>query len=212
MFALDHETETHFARTADARVLLPEYRLAPEHPFPAAVEDASMCWRWLVSEGYAPEHMAIAGDSAGGGLALATLLSLKSCGDALPACGVALSPWTDLERTGPTVKPGTVDDPLLTPAGLRLSNRQYAANDLSHPLVSPINGELEGLPPLLLQVGSRELLLSDGTRFAERAKAAGVDVTIEIKEGLIHVWQMFPGIPESRQTMARIGKFTGQHC
>ena len=200
------------ARAADARVLLPEYRLAPEHPFPAAVEDASMCWRWLVSEGYAPELMAIAGDSAGGGLALATLLSLKSCGDALPACGVALSPWTDLERTGPTVKPGTVDDPLLTPEGLRLSSRQYAANDLSHPLVSPINGKLEGLPPLLLQVGTRELLLSDSTRFAERAKAAGVDVTIEIEEGLIHVWQMFPGIPESKQAMARIGKYIQHHC
>ncbi|MEZ4608189.1 MAG: alpha/beta hydrolase [Deinococcales bacterium] len=185
------------ARAAQARVLLPDYRLAPENPFPAAVEDATTCWRWLLSKGYAPEHMAIAGDSAGGGLALATLLALKVAGDPQPACAIGLSPWTDLEGKGSTAQPGKVDDPMITLEGLRANGRQYAAADLRNPLASPLHGDLEGLPPLLLQVGTREILLSDSIRFAEKAQAAGVDVTLEIEEGLIHVWQMFPNIPNN---------------
>jgi monoterpene epsilon-lactone hydrolase len=200
------------ARAAVARVLLPEYRLAPEHPFPAAIEDATACWRWLVSEGYAPDHMAIAGDSAGGGLALATLLALKAAGDPLPACAVGLSPWTDLEGEGPTAEPGAVDDPMLTAEGLRSSGRQYAAADLRNPLAAPLHGELEDLPPLLLQVGTREVLLSDSTRFAEKARAAGVEVTLEIEDGLIHVWHMFPDVPEAQSAIERIGAFIGRNC
>lgn len=200
------------ARSARARVLLPDYRLAPEHPFPAAVEDATTCWRWLISEGHAPNHMAIAGDSAGGGLAMATLLALKASGDALPACAVGLSPWTDLEGKGPTVEPGAVDDPMLTPEGLRSSGRQYAAAELRNPLAAPLYGDLKDLPPLLLQVGTREILLSDSTRFAERAQAAGVEVTLEIEDGLIHVWHMFPGVPEAQSAIERIGAFIEQNC
>ncbi len=200
------------ARAARACVLLPDYRLAPEHPFPAAVEDATTCWQWLVSEGYAPDHMAIAGDSAGGGLALATLLGLKAIGDSLPACAVGLSPWTDLEANGPTAEPGAVDDPMLTPEGLRSSGRQYAAADLRNPLAAPLHGDLKGLPPLLLQVGTREILLSDSTRFAERAQAADVEVTLEIEDGLIHVWHMFPDVPEAQNAIERIGAFIKRNC
>ncbi|MCA8905258.1 MAG: alpha/beta hydrolase [Hyphomonas sp.] len=200
------------ARAAKARVLLPEYRLAPEHPFPAAVDDATACWRWLVSQGFAPQRMAIAGDSAGGGLTLATLLALKANVAPMPACAVALSPWTDLEGSGPTAEPGAVDDPMLTPDGLRVTGQQYAAGALRHPLAAPLHGALAGLPPLLLQVGTREVLLSDSTRFAEKARAAGVDVTLEIEEGLIHVWQMFPDVPEAQSAVQRIGAFIRANC
>ena len=200
------------ARAAKASVLLPEYRLAPEHPFPAAVDDATTCWRWLISQGFAPQRMAIAGDSAGGGLTLATLLALKADGAPIPACAVALSPWTDLEGSGPTAEPGAVDDPMLTPDGLRVTGQQYAAGALRHPLAAPLHGDLAGLPPLLLQVGTREVLLSDSTRFAEKARAAGVDVTLEIEEGLIHVWQMFPDVPEAQSAVQRIGAFIRANC
>lgn len=200
------------ARTSNARVLVPNYRLAPENPFPAALEDAVMCWNWLVSEGYSPAQMAIAGDSAGGGLALATLLALKGTGDPLPACAVALSPWTDLEGTGPTAEPGAVDDPMLSTDGLRSSGKDYAAVDLKNPLAAPLLGNLEGLPPLLIQVGTREILLSDSTRFADKARKAGVDTTLEVGEGLVHVWQMFPGVPEAETAIDRIGAFITNRC
>ncbi len=200
------------ARASNARVLLPNYRLAPENPFPAALEDAHECWNWLVSEGYSPERMAIAGDSAGGGLALATLLALKDASDQLPACAVGLSPWTDLEGTGPTAEPGAVDDPMLSTDGLRSSGRDYAAADLKNPLAAPLWGNLEGLPPLLLQVGTREILLSDSTRFADKARKVGVDVTLEVEEGLVHVWQMLPGVPEAQSAVERIGAFIAERC
>lgn len=200
------------ARAARARVLLPEYRLAPEHPFPAAVEDATACWRWLLAEGQAPDRAAIAGDSAGGGLALATLLALQQAGEKLPACAVGLSPWTDLEGSGPTAEPGAVDDPMLTPEGVRSGGRQYAEFDRRHPLAAPLHGDPTGLPPLLLQVGTREILLSDSTRFAEKARGAGVDVTLEVEEGLIHVWQIFPDVPEARAAVERVGAFIRRHC
>ena len=200
------------ARASQAKVLLPDYRLAPENPFPAAVDDAVACWRWLLAEGHPPGQSVVAGDSAGGGLALATLLALKAAGNALPACAVALSPWTDLEGTGPTAQPGAVDDPMLTPEGLISSGQMYAAADLRNPLAAPLHGNLEGLPPLLLQVGTREVLLSDSTRFADKARAAGVDVTLEVEEGLIHVWQMLPGVPEAVSAIDRVGRFVDRCC
>lgn len=195
------------ARAARARVLLAEYRLAPEQPFPAAVDDATACWRWLLGEGLDPSRMAVAGDSAGGGLALATLLALADAGDPLPACAVGLSPWTDLEGTGPTAAPGAVDDPMIAPENLRESGRHYAGDDLRNPFAAPLHGELSGLPPLLIQVGTREVLLSDSTRFAEKAKAAGVEVDLQVEDGLIHVWQMFPNLPESASAVEQIGSF-----
>lgn len=198
---------SRIARASGARVLLPEYRLAPEDPFPAALDDTVTCWHWLLSENYAPKQIAIAGDSAGGGLALAALLALKYAGETLPACGVGLSAWTDLKGDGPTTQPGAVSDPMMTPDGLISSGLDYAPCDLLNPLASPLYGDLEGLPPLLLQVGTREVLLSDSTRFAEKARAAGVEVTLEVEEGLIHVWQMFPQLPEANNAIDRIGAF-----
>ena len=203
---------SRIARAAKGRVLLPEYRLAPEEPFPAAIEDAITCWRWLISVGYDPKKMTIAGDSAGGGLALGTLLALKEAGDPLPACAIGLSPWTDLEATGDTAKPGAVADPIVTAEELHTSAKQYAATDLRNPFASPLQGDLHGLPPLLLQVGTREVLLSDSTRFAEKAQAAGVRVTLEVEDGLIHVWQMYPDLPESQSAINRIGAFIQQCC
>lgn len=193
-----------------ATVLLPEYRLAPEHPFPAAVTDAVSCWRWLLDTGCTPSTMTVAGDSAGGGLALAVLLALRQAELPLPACAVALSPWTDLEAMGPTAQPGAVSDPMLSREGLLQSANLYAAGSLRDPLASPLHGDLVGLPPILLQVGTREVLLSDSTRFAERARAAGVTVELDVQDGLVHVWQMFPELPESRSALARIGRFVDQ--
>ncbi len=150
---------SRIAEAAEAKVLMPEYRLAPEHPFPAALEDTLTCWSWLRQSGYSSSQIAIVGDSAGGGLALATLLALKGRGDSPPACAVGISPWTDLEGTGPTAQPGAVKDPMMTPEGLRSSGLMYAPNDLRNPLAAPLHGDLSELPPLLLQVGKRGLIV-----------------------------------------------------
>jgi epsilon-lactone hydrolase len=200
------------ARAAQARVLVINYRLAPEHPFPAAVEDATEAYRWLSKEGVAPERIAVAGDSAGGGLTLATLLALKQADDPLPACAVCLSPWIDLEGTGASAQPGAVDDPMITADGLRETARQYASNDIRNPLAAPLYGNYAGLPALLIQVGTREILLDDARRAADKARAARVDVTLEEEEGLIHVWQMFgPDMPEAAASVSRIGAFIRKH-
>jgi acetyl esterase/lipase len=198
-----------------ARGLAIDYRLAPEHPHPAAVEDATAVYRWLLEQGIEPARIAVAGDSAGGGLTLATLLALRDAGDPLPAAGVCLSPWTDLEGSGASAQPGAVDDPLLQYEGLVEMARHYVGEegDLRDPLAAPLHGDYAGLPPLLIQVGTREILLDDSTRVAERARAAGVDVTLEPWEGLIHVWQMFGalGVPEADEAVTRIGEFVRKH-
>ncbi len=196
------------SRDAAARCLGIDYRLAPEHPFPAAVEDACAAYRWLLRQGTPASRTAIAGDSAGGGLALATLVALRDAGDPLPAAGVCLSPWTDLAITGDSAK-GGVDDPLIPLEQLAGMGAPYLAGaDPRTPTASPLYAELRGLPPLLIQVGTRELLLDDSIRVAERARAAGVDVTLEPGEGLIHVWQLFgDAIPEAKDAVERIGAF-----
>jgi acetyl esterase/lipase len=201
------ELATRIARDAAARVLLLEYRLAPEHPFPAAVEDATAAYRWLRNQGIAASSIAIAGDSAGGGLTLATLLALRDAGDALPACAVGLSPWTDLEGTGASAQPGGADDPMIPLAMLRDMGTIYAGRSQRNPLASPVYGNFEGLPPLLLQVGTREILLDDSTRVADRARAAGVTVRLEIEEGAPHVWHATPNLPEAIDAVKRIGAF-----
>jgi acetyl esterase/lipase len=206
------ELASRIARDTQARALVIDYRLAPENPFPAAIEDATAAYLWLLSTGVAPSRIAVAGDSAGGGLTLATLLALRDARERLPAAGVCLSPWTDLEGTGPSAQPGGADDPLLQLAGLREMGRHYAAHDLRNPLAAPVHGDYTGIPPLLIQVGTREILLDDSTRVAESARGAGVDVTLETWEGLIHVWQLFgPNIPEAQQAVARIGEFVRKH-
>jgi acetyl esterase/lipase len=207
------ELASRIARAAQATALNVDYRLAPEHPFPAAVEDSTAAYRWLLGTGQDAAQVAIAGDSAGGGLTLATLLALRDAGDPAPAAGVCLSPWTDLEGIGASAQPGGADDPLLELEGLREMGRHYFADsDPRHPHASPLYGDYTGISPLLIQVGTREILLDDATRVADRARAAGVAVELEQCEGLIHVWQLFgPNVPESTDAVSRIGEFIRKH-
>jgi acetyl esterase/lipase len=200
---------SRISRVARARVLVIDYRLAPEHPYPAALEDALRAYRWLGSAAASARQLAIAGDSAGGGLTVAVLMALRDAGDPLPAAGVCMSPWIDLESTGDSARPGAIDDPLLRAELLREWGRSYAgAAGVRDPGASPLHGSFARLPPLLVQVGTREILVDDARRLVERARAAGVEVTAEIEEGLIHVWQFFgPQVPEARKSLQSIGAF-----
>jgi len=208
------ELASRISRGSQARALSIDYRLAPENPFPAGLDDATAAYRWLLSTGVEPTRVVVAGDSAGGGLTLATLLALRDAGTPLPAAGVCLSPWTDLEGTGDSAKPGAVDDPMVQLDGLVAMGRHYLGGaDPRDPLAAPLYADYTGLPPLLIQVGTREILLDDATRVAERAKQCGVDVTLEPWEGLIHVWHAFgPTVPESQEAVARIGEFIRKHA
>ncbi|GIX49791.1 MAG: hydrolase [Candidatus Tectimicrobiota bacterium] len=201
------------ALAAAARVLVIDYRLAPEHPFPAAVEDATAAYRWLLASGYAPQRLVIAGDSAGGGLTVATLVALRDAGDPLPAAAVCLSPWVDLEGTGASMTIKAGEDPLVQRELLQQMAAWYLGGAPPRtPLAAPLYAELHGLPPLLLQVGTAEVLLDDAVRLAARARDAGVEVTLEPWEDMIHVWQLFaPRLPEGQQAIERIGAFVRAH-
>ncbi|WP_413299492.1 alpha/beta hydrolase [Bacillus sp. 1P10SD] len=199
------------SRSTAARVLVPEYRLAPEHPFPAAIEDAVSVYRWLLNSGVSSKNIVIGGDSAGGGLTLATLLSLKDARDALPALAVLLSPWTDMEGTGESRVTRAKVDPWLSPDATRLTPALYIRDlDPRHPLVSPIYADLTGLPSLLVHVGNDEILLSDAARLVDRARAAGVEVSFKIWDDMWHVFQTF-AIPEGQQAVDEIGEFVTKH-
>ncbi len=191
------------------RVLFPEYRLAPEHPFPAAIDDVLAAWRWLrTAQDLSARSIAVAGDSAGGGLAVALLVAARDAGEALPAAGVLMSPTVDLTSSGASMTERADQDPLSTPAMLRQFAADYLAGaDPKTPLASPLFAALSGLPPLLVQVGTADLLLSDSERLAAAAAEAGVDVTLEIGDGLPHVYQILPGTPEAAEATERIGKF-----
>jgi acetyl esterase/lipase len=201
-------TAVAIARAAGVRALLPDYRLAPEHPFPAALDDCLAVYRWLLAEGVAPEKIVIGGDSAGGNLALATLLSLRDAGLPMPAGAICLSPATDMTASGESFRTHAGDEVLLTVPFCRAVGPMYCGQTPpTAPLVSPLFGDLRGLPPLLVHVGTRELLLDDSVRLAERARAAGVDVTLKIWEGLWHAFQLFAVFPEARQAIAELGAF-----
>jgi epsilon-lactone hydrolase len=198
------------AAAARCRVLGVNYRLAPEAHFPAPVDDALAVYQWLLGEGVAPSQIAVGGDSAGGGLAAALLLSLRDRGGALPAAAVLLSAWTDLTAQGESYVTRAEADPIHQRAMILATARQYLGpdGDASNPLASPLFGGLAGLPPLLLQVGDRETVLDDSTRFAAKARAAGVRADLEVYPNMIHVFQQFADeIPEARQAITGVGRF-----
>ncbi len=197
------------SKASGVRVLSMEYRLAPEHPFPAGLEDAIDGYKWLLQSGIAPEHVLIAGDSAGGGLAVATLLALRDRGISLPAAAVCFSPWVDLEGAGESMSSRAEVDPMVQKAALLWYTGLYmAGGDPRDPLASPLHGELSGLPSMLIQVGDCETLLDDSTRLAERLRASGVPVELEVWDRMIHVWQIFaPILSEGRDAIDKAGAF-----
>jgi phosphinothricin tripeptide acetyl hydrolase len=197
------------AGAAGASALLLDYRLAPEHPFPAAVEDATAAYRWLLDQAIAPERIVIAGDSAGGGLTVATLLALREARVPLPAGGVCISPWVDLTCSGASYGTKADADPIVGRSGVEEMARAYlGATPPRTPLASPLFADLRGLPPLLIHVGSDEVLLDDSVQLAERVKAAGVDATLEVYERMIHVWHWFlPMLDEAQTAVEAIGRF-----
>jgi epsilon-lactone hydrolase len=206
--ATHRDLASRISRASGARLLVADYRLGPEHPFPAAVEDAVACYRWLLAEGLNPAQMAIAGDSAGGGLTVAALIALRDAGEPLPACAVVMSPWVDLTLTGDSMKERDALDPMVHADTLGSMAAMYLNGaDPRQPLASPVFADLRGLPPLLIQVGTSETLYDDATRLAERASAEGVEVTFEPWEDMIHVFQSFSMLPEAARAIARIGEF-----
>ncbi len=198
---------------AGVPVLSLAYQLAPEHPFPAAVEDAAMGYRWLLKKGFLPARLGIAGDSAGGGLTVAAILALRDDGLPLPAAGICISPWVDLTCSAESYTTKASVDPLVNQDGIAQFVRWYLGDqDPKNPLASPLFADLTGLPPLFIQVGSDEVLLDDAVGLDRRARDAGVRSTLEIWEEMIHVWHFFaPMLKEGREAVARIGEFFKAH-
>jgi monoterpene epsilon-lactone hydrolase len=194
-------------------VFAPDYRMAPEHPFPAAVDDAVAVYKGLIESGIAPAHLSIAGDSAGGGLTIATLVAARDKGLKMPACAVAISPWADLSQGGEAYRTRLARDPMITKDGLdQMAAAYLGGKDAKTPLASPLFADLKGLPPLLLQVGTEEALYSDTTGLKARAEEAGVEVSAESWAGMMHVWHIFhPILSEGRDAVARIGSFLKAH-
>lgn len=197
----------HLANASSARALVPRYRLAPESPFPAAVEDAAAAYRWLLGEGGRPERTVVAGDSSAGGLAEVTMLKLRGDGAPLPAGGVAIPPWVDLACTGETLEENAAADLTATKASLQRMAGQYLDGaDPRTPLASPLYADLSGRPPLLVMVGGDEALLDDSVRLARRAGMAGVDVTLYVGAGMQHIFPIYCGaMPEADAAVAMIG-------
>jgi epsilon-lactone hydrolase len=204
---------TKAGRAAQARTLAVGYRLAPEHPFPAAIEDARSAYRFLLDQGVAPSKIAIGGDSAGGGLTLALMTSVRDAREPLPACAWLVSPWVDLRMTGASLAEKAAIDPLISKPYLEeLASAYLAGADPANPLVSPLNADLAGLPPLLVQVGSAETLLDDAVRIARRAGAADVRVNLEIWPHMIHAWHLWAAQLEAgRRAIASAGAFIRAH-
>lgn len=208
------ELAGRLSRASAARVLLVDYRLAPEHPFPAAVDDVVTVCRWLTSRMGSLRRVVFGGDSAGGGLTLAALVSLRDAGDQLPAAAFCISASTDLAKTGDSIRERAHLDPIIQLSSTVAHAKRYlgADGDATNPLASPLYAPMHGLPPLLFLVGTHEMLFDDSTRVAEKARLAGVDVTLDVAEEMVHIWPFFAAIlPEGREAIERIGAFVGSH-
>jgi epsilon-lactone hydrolase len=202
------------ALASGCRVLAINYRLAPEHRFPAALDDAIAAHRWMLDCGLTSANIVFAGDSAGGNLVLAAMLALRERALPLPVSAVLMSPWTDLAATGASYISRAEADPIHQRAMILALAKNYLGGqgDPYDPLVSPLYADLAGLPPLLIQVGDRETVLDDSVMLADMARAAGIDVNLEVWDGMIHVFQMFGAeLPEARQAIASIAGFLNRH-
>ena len=201
------------ATVARVQALGLDYRRAPEHPFPAPIEDATAAYQWLMSQGFKAKQIAIAGDSAGGGLVIAALVKIRDANLPLPSCGVALSPWTDLEAIGESYATRREVDTMCHREGiLNLARIYLAGQSARNPLASPLYANLQGLPPVLIHVGEAETLLDDSTRLVERARAQGVEIKLKTYKDMPHVFQLFlPTIAESRESISEIGHFVASH-
>jgi epsilon-lactone hydrolase len=201
------------ARRTGAKVITVDYRLAPENPYPAAVEDARAAYEGLLSRGIDPSNIALAGESAGGGLTIATLLALRDAGLPLPSSAFVMSPWVDLTLSGNTIATRQSVDPIMSGDGLRPRVIDYVSGaDPTDPYISPVFGDLRGLPPILIQVGSHEILLSDATRLADRAAEADVAITLEVVPGVPHVFQAYANaLDEGDAALNRASVFLNAH-
>lgn len=205
---------SRLCKCANARALMTYYRLAPEHPFPACLEDSVLAYRWLLDQGIAPENIVIAGDSAGGGLTLSTLLALKEQKLPMPACAYMLSPLLDVSDHAPSRWKNAISDTALPAPSQRAINPRplyLGDSDPSDPMVSPINGNFAGLPPMYIQVSDSEMLLDDSLRLARRCHPCDVQVNVDIWRKVPHVWQAFAFLPESNEALEKAGHFIKQN-
>lgn len=200
------------SKASKTKCLSVEYRLAPEHPFPTGLNDVLKVYNWLIKQGYDHKKIVIAGDSAGGGLTVSTLLKLRDENGAIPAAGVLLSPWLDLEVIGESAKTMADMDPMLVPEALREFGLMYATKEnLRNPLCSPLYADVKGLPPLLIHASSSEVLYDDTTRFVKNLKTAGVEHEVEYWKKMVHVWQGYaPFLPEAQRSINKLGEFIEQ--
>lgn len=205
----------HLSAASGARVVLVDYRLAPENPFPAALDDAAAVYRAIVAEqDGGAGRCVLAGDSAGGGLVMATLVKIRDAGDELPSCAVCCSPWVDLAQTGDSLDSNAAIDPAVSRGMLEMCTAMYLGEgDRYNPLASPLYADLARLPPLFVLVGTAETLLDDARRLSDRATAAGVDVTLRVADGMIHIFPLFVSfLPEAKEAVAEIGDFIRSHA
>lgn len=209
MTSLHRDMVVYLARKMGTRALMVDYRVAPEHPFPAALDDCTASYRWLLKQGVPARGVVVAGDSAGGNLTITTLMRLRDSGDPLPAAAACLSPVADLTQWE-SVK--SFSDPLLHPKAVAMFNRSYVAdNDARDAMISPVFGDWRGLPPLLLHAGEDEILREDAVRIRALAAAAGVEVRLEVFPRMWHVWQLFLTLPQTVQSLEDIAQFFASH-
>lgn len=207
--SLHLEMVVYLTQKMGIRSLMPDYRIAPDHPFPAPLDDCVTAYRWLLKQGISAHNIVMAGDSAGGNLTITTMMKLRDSSEPLPAAAACLSPVADLSNRGDSSR---FKDPLLPPRAMRIYNSSYVAgNDARDPLISPVFGDWQGLPPLLVHAGDDEILCDDAVRIKELAKAAGVDVRLEIYPRMWHVWQLYLTLPQAVQSLDDIAQFLKSH-